>query len=433
MGKYIVIILCFFSWHYHAVAQLRLDINQGNVEAISIAIPTITGNNQEAKEYGFNLSDIVENNLISSGLFRLVRRDSYLQESAEVDISPKFQDWRIINSQFLLLATTEVKGDVITIKSRLWDVFKQKQVLGKLYSTKISNWRRIGHKLADDIYSRLTGEGKYFESRIVYISESGPKDKRIKRLAIMDQDGANHRYLTDGSYLVLTPRFSPTEQKITFLSYIRGKPQVFLFNLETGENTRLGAFNNMTFAPRFSPDGKKIVMSYEQGGNSEVFLMDLRNLNTKRLTNHSSIDTSPSMSPDENHIVFNSDRGGSPQLYTMTKNGESTKRISFGKGRYSTPVWSPRGDLIAFTKQHSGQFYIGVMEPDGANERVLSQGYLVEAPSWSPNGRVLIFFKKSEKGGKTELYSVDLTGNYLKKIVTPQEASDPSWSPLLVN
>ena len=308
-------------------------------------------------------------------------------------------------------------------------------MVGLAYITVTNNWRQVSHIIADAVYKRITGEDGYFNTRIVYISESGPSNRRIKRLAIMDQDGENHKFLTQGDSLVLTPRFSPTLQEITYLSFYGDLPRVYIFNIETGRQEMLGDFPGMTFAPRFSPDGNTVIMSMAKDGNTEIYTMDLRTRAVKRLTRHSAIDTSPYISPDGKKIVFNSDRSGGQQLYVMNADGSSVRRISFGKGRYATPVWSPRGDLIAFTKISGGRFFIGVRAPDGSGERLLADGFLVEAPTWSPNGRVLMFFRETplaNKGGKrTRLFSIDLTGQNERQIVTPMDASDPAWSPLL--
>jgi TolB protein len=306
---------------------------------------------------------------------------------------------------------------------------------GFAYRTPRNNWRRVAHIIADAIYKRITGEEGYFDSRIVYVAETGPHTMRIKRLAIMDQDGANHKYLTDGSALVLTPRFSPTRQEITYLSYFNDTPRVYLFDINTGRQEMLGAFKGMTFAPRFSPDGNSVIMSYAKDGDSDIWIMDLRTRRARQVTRDPAIDTSPSFSPDGRQITFNSDRGGTQQLYVMDADGRNVRRISFGQGRYATPVWSPRGDLIAFTKFYGGRFFTGVMRPDGTGERLLTESFLDEAPTWSPNGRVLIFFRQTRTtssggGGVTRIYSVDLTGYNLRQVKTPTDASDPAWSPL---
>ena len=350
---------------------------------------------------------------------------------------PRFGDWRVISAQALVQGRTELVPDGrLRVEFRLWDVYAETQMVGLAYFTIPDNWRRVAHIISDAIYKRITGETGYFDTRIVYIAESGPADKRKKRLAIMDQDGANHRFLTDGSSLVLTPRFSPELQEITYLSYFGNLPRVYIFNIDTGRQEILGDFPGMTFAPRFSPDGKIVVISMAKGGNSDIYTMDLRTRKVSQLTFHSAIDTSGSFSPDGEKIVFNSDRGGTQQIYVMTENGKSVRRISYGKGRYATPVWSPRGDLIAFTKMHKGRFFVGVMRPDGSGERLLYEDFLVESPTWSPNGRVLMFFRQSKstpdgKGGGSRLFSVDLTGHNLREIITPMDASDPAWSPLI--
>ncbi|MCW9046213.1 MAG: Tol-Pal system beta propeller repeat protein TolB, partial [Alphaproteobacteria bacterium] len=323
----------------------------------------------------------------------------------------------------------------LRVEFRLWDVFAEQQMVGLAYYTVPENWRRISHIIADAIYKRITGETGYFDTRIVYISETGSPINRIKRLAIMDQDGANHRFLTDGSNLVLTPRFSPTLQEITYMSYFNDTPRVYIFNIDSGRQELLGDFPGMTFAPRFAPDGNSVIMSMAKDGNSEIYAMDLRTRRVKRLTKHSAIDTSPSYSPDGKFVTFNSDRGGTQQIYVMRSDGSGVKRISFGKGRYATPVWSPRGDLIAFTKFTGGVFSIGVMRPDGSGERILSNGFLVESPTWAPNGRVITFFRETPVGKKgdvrSKLYTIDLTGYNERQIKTPVGASDPAWSPLI--
>jgi TolB protein len=321
----------------------------------------------------------------------------------------------------------------LRIEFRLWDVFGETQLTGSALSTRPGNWRRIAHIIADAIYKRITGEDGYFDTRVVYVAEHGPKNRRIKRLAIMDQDGANHRFLTGGNQLVLTPRFSPTEQAITYLAFVNGIPRVYLYNIDTQQREMIGTFRGMTFSPRFSPDGNRVIMSMAQDGNSEIYTMDLRTRRVRRLTNHPSIDTSPSYSPNGERVVFNSDRGGSQQIYVMDSTGGKVRRISFGSGRYATPVWSPRSDMIAFTKMRAGTFSIGVMRPDGSGERLLADGFLVEGPTWSPNGRVIMFFRQARGRGKgasePRLYSIDLTGYNEREIPTPIAASDPAWSP----
>lgn len=419
-----------------AGAEVRVDIKRGNVEPLPVAVTAFSGITSAEGKIGADMSNVISNNLGRSGLFRPLDRRSFIQNAASLLVRPRFSDWRVINAQALIQGNIKVQPDGrMRVEFRLWDVFAEAQMTGLAYFTEPQNWRRVAHIISDAIYKRITGEDGYFDTRIVFVSESGRKDRRVKRLAIMDQDGDGFRFLTDGTALVLTPRFSPTTQEITYLSYFNDKPRVYLFDIETGREEVLGTFKGMTFAPRFSPDGKAILLSYAQEGNSDVWRMDLRTRNVEQLTKHPAIDTSPSGSPDGDFIAFNSDRGGSPQLYVMDSNGGNVRRISFGKGRYATPVWSPRGDLIAFTKQLGGKFHIGVMRPDGSGERLLSESFLDEAPTWAPNGRVLMFFRETPsdsegKGGSSRLFSVDLTGYNLKEVVTNGDASDPAWSPL---
>ena len=410
-----------------ARAELRIDITSGTVKPLPIAVTDLFGS-----EVGPQISSVIASDLESSGLFAPIDKGAFIQTSQSLQAVPRFGDWRVINAQALVTGNVQTQADGrLRVEFRLWDVLAEQQMAGLALTAPSGNWRRIAHRIADAIYSRLTGEDGYFDSRIVYIAESGPETKRVKRLAIMDQDGWNHKFLTNGQDLVLTPRFSPSTQEITYLSFTGNRPRVHLLNLETGQQEVLGDFPGMTFAPRFSPDGNRVVMSLAKDGNTEIYAMDLRTRRVSRLTNDPAIDTSPCYSPDASRIVFNSDRGGSQQIYVMNADGSNVQRISHGEGKYGTPVWSPRGDLIAFTRISGGTFYIGVMHPDGSGERMLSQGYLVEGPTWAPNGRVLSFFREDSGGGPTRLYTIDLTGYNERMLKTPQDASDPAWSPLI--
>ncbi len=417
-----------------ARAELRIDINRFTTEPIPIAIPNFAGGTPEASKMGSDLVEVISNDLTRSGLFRIIDPASFVQDAASLQQQPRFGDWRVLNSQALVVGKVEPLGDgQLKVEFRLWDVFSEQQMTGLSYKTAPQNWRRIAHIIADAIYKRITGEDGYFDTRIVYVSETGPGTARVKRLAIMDQDGENHRFLTDGRALVLTPRFSPTAQEITYMAFYNNKPRVYLFNIDTGRQEMLGDFPNMTFAPRFAPDGNRVIFSLANEGNSDIYVMDLRTRRSSRLTNSASINTAPSFAPDGKRVVFESDRGGSQQIYTMDADGGNVQRISFGAGNYGTPVWSPRGDWIAFTKQHQGQFYIGVIRPDGSGERLLTQAYHVEGPTWAPNGRVLMYFKEtsSSTGRQSHMYSIDLTGYNERQIPAPLDASDPAWSPLI--
>jgi TolB protein len=419
-------------------SQVRIDITKGQVQPMPIAVSPFFGAQPQESRIGQDVTTVIASNLERSGLFKPIDSKAYIQTPAALKSQPpRFPDWRAINAQVLIHGNSELMPDGrMRTEFRLWDVFGESQMEGRVYTTAQQNWRRVAHIISDAIYKRITGEDGYFDTRVVYIAESGPLQRRVKRLGIMDQDGANNRFLTDGRSLVLTPRFSPTAQEITYLSYVNNKPRVYLYNIDTGQQEVLGDFPGMTFAPRFSPDGNRVIMSMAQEGNTEIYLMDLRTRRVQRLTNHPAIDTSPCYSPDGRQIVFNSDRGGTQQLYVMESDGANVRRISFGTGRYATPVWSPRGDLIAFTKFSESEFFIGVIRPDGSGERLLTKGFLVEAPTWAPNGRVLMYFKQNPsdqrgQGTNSRLYSIDLTGYNEREIITPTEASDPAWSPLI--
>ncbi|MEM9332458.1 MAG: Tol-Pal system beta propeller repeat protein TolB, partial [Pseudomonadota bacterium] len=363
--KLLTALLAFFSMFLLASvshARVEIDITKGNVEPLPIAIMDFQGD-QVARD----IVSVIDADLRNSGLFRPIDKNAFIQTNLDPNSTPRFEDWKQINAQALVNGLiTKLPNGKLRAEFRLWDVFAGDQLEGQRFDIEPKLWRRLAHIIADRIYTALTGESGYFDTRVVFVDESGPKDRRVKRLAIMDQDGANVRTLTSGNDLVLTPRFSPTRQEITYMSFDGGQPRVYLLQIETGQREIVGNFPGMTFSPRFSPDGQKVVMSLQQGGNANLYSMDLRSRNTTRLTSSPAIDTAPSFSPDGSQIVFESDRGGRQQLYVMAAGGGEAKRISFGTGRYSTPVWSPRGDLVAFTKQTGGQFLIGVMRPDGS-------------------------------------------------------------------
>ncbi len=426
-----------------ANSLITVDITRGNLDPLPIAVSPlhvdIASQDLEEikiKELGEKVSEIIEKNFKSTGLFNPLKKDAFVQKPDIAHLKPRFEDLRLIKAQALVTGKLLVKDGKLKVEFRLWDLTASKEMIALAFTTTPENWRRVAHIISDKIYERLTGEDGYFDTRIIYVSESGPKDKRIKKLAIMDQDGANTKYLTLGNELVLTPRFNPANQLVTYLSYFRNLPRVYLLDIETGVQEVVGNFPGMTFAPRFSPDGKKIIMSFAQDGNSDIYTMDIESRKVERITEHSSIDTSPSFSPDGKYICFNSDRSGLQQIYVMKSDGSNVKRITFGSGLYGTPVWSPRGDLIAFTKVRKGRFYIGVMRPDGTGERLLTENFYQEAPSWSPNGRVLVFYRETKSGPKGEgftakLWSIDITGYNERKMTTETDASDPSWSSLL--
>ena len=422
----VALVFAGFAVAPEARAQIEVNVNQGAVAPLPIAVPNFSG------QRGADISKVISDNLERSGLFAPIPPARFTETNLDPAIIPRFDSWKQVGAQALVIgkATVETDGR-LTVDYALWDIFTQKPLTDPIRITATpENWRRVAHKISDAIYERLTGEKGYFDTRVVFIAESGGRVGRTKRLAIMDQDGANPSYLTDGSYIVMTPRFSSTSQEITYMALRPSGASIYLFNIETGRQESLGNYSGMVFAPRFSPDGRRVAFSVSRSGNSDIYVMDLRSRASSRITTDPSIDTSPSFSPDGSQIVFNSDRGGAPQLYVMNTDGSNVRRISFGGGRYTTPVWSPRGDYIAFTKQTGNEFHIGVMRADGSEERLLTTSFLDEGPTWAPNGRVLMFFREANGGGP-RLWTVDVTGRILRPAPYAGSGSDPAWSPLL--
>jgi TolB protein len=413
-------------------AQPRLQVEPGGIQVIPIAVTNFVAGSPADGELSAGVSQVITNNLKRSGLFAPIDPAAFIERTTNVDNLPQFQNWKTINAQALVVGRVTRQSDGrMKTEFRLWDVASGQPLGGQQYVTSPEYWRRIAHIISDKIYEQMIGDKGYFDSRVVFVDETGPKERRVKRLAIMDQDGANVHYLTKGSDLVLTPRFSPSTQEITYMEFGQGDPRVYLYNIETGQREIVGNFPGMSFSPRFSPDGQRIIMSLQQGGNSNLFVMDLRSKSTTRLTDTPAIDTSPSYAPDGARICFESDRGGKPQIYVMAAQGGPAQRISFGEGSYSTPVWSPRGDYIAFTKQGGGEFAIGIMKVDGSGERILTSGFHNEGPTFAPNGRVLMFFRDPPGNGGPSLFTIDVSGRNELKVPTPGFASDPAWSPLL--
>jgi TolB protein len=412
-----------------ARAELVIDVRRGTFQPMPIAIADFAGEG----DLGQRLAGLISNNLKRSGYFTLIDKSRFPERQPAFEGLPQFEAWKAIGAQALVTGRVSRDGSGrLKTEFRLWDVFAGQQITGQQFFTDPAVWRRVGHIISDGVYTKVTGVGGFFDTRIVFVDESGPKENRRKRLAIMDQDGANLRYLTPGDNLVVTPRYSPASQDIAFMSQHLGQqPRVQVINLETGTRQVVGNFPDMTSSPRFSPDGQRIVMSLQQGGNANIYVMDLSSRTTTRITNTNAIDTSPSFSPDGTQIAFESDRGGQQQIYVMGADGSNPRRISFGEGSYSQPAWSPRGDYIAFTKRKAGGFAIGIMKPDGSGERILTEGFHNESPTWAPNGQYIMFFRDpgGQAGGK--LYMVDITGRVEQPVPTPSFASDPTWSPLL--
>ena len=422
------------SASYAQSGPLRIEITDGVIEPLPFAVPDFVAENGEAGEYAANISRVIASDLAGTGLFREISADAFISSVSSFDAAIAYPDWKAINAQALITGAVSASGDRIVVKFRLYDVFSG-QPLGEglQFAGTPSSWRRMAHKVADAAYSRITGEGGYFDSRVVFVSESGPKNNRAKRLGVMDYDGAGLQYLTDSSSIVLAPRFSPNGDRVLFTSYSSGFPEIYVMDIGSLQTRNLGQVpGTMTFAPRFAPNGRTVVFSLEQGGNTDIYTVDTESGQLNQLTNAPSIETAPSFSPDGSQIVFESDRSGTQQLYIMAAGGGEPQRLSNGAGRYGTPVWSPRGDLIAFTKQNEGRFHIGVMRTDGSEERLLTASFLDEGPTWAPNGRVLMFTRQGAGAeGQPALYSVDVSGRNLRQVTTEGPASDPAWSPLL--
>ena len=425
---------CLFAAPLSAqTGPLRIQIDEGVIEPLPFAVPDFVPANAAAAQVARDLARVIAADLAGTGLFREVPNTAYISQVSDFAAPVNYADWKAINAQALITGSVSAAGDQLTGQFRVYDVFSDAELgNGLQFTGSTAGWRRMAHKVADAVYSRITGEGGYFDSRVVFVSETGPKDQRLKRLAIMDYDGANLQYLTDSSALVLAPRFSPTGDRVLYTSYESGAPRIYVLDVGRVERRVLESQEGtMSFAPRFAPDGQTVVFSITQGGNTDLYAMGIANGQLSRLTNAPSIETAPSYSPDGSRIVFESDRSGTQQLYVMPAGGGEATRISFGPGRYGTPVWSPRGDMIAFTKQNQGRFHIGVMRTDGSEERLLTASFLDEGPTWAPNGRVIMFARETQGAqGRSSLWSVDITGRNLKPVRTPDGASDPAWSPL---
>jgi TolB protein len=429
-----LLVLFTLCWLMPAAQALDVNVSGGKINPMPIAIAPFMASGG-AEDTAATISGVIANDLTHSGYFNALPPNSFIEQISDFNATPRFADWRQIMAKALVTGQTYAdSGGRVRVEFKLFDVNSGQLLAGQQFTASKANVRRVAHRIADMVYKALLGIDGYFDTRIVYVSESGPKDNRAKKLAIMDQDGFNPRVLLDTGEIILTPRFSPSSQEITFMAIGKDEPRVYIYNVDTRQREIVGSFPNMSFAPRFSPDGQRVIMSLQSddGQNANVFEMDLRSRQMRQLTNEASINTAPSYAPDGGRITFESDRSGSQQVYVMNADGSGQKRISFGKGRYSTPVWSPDGQYIAFTKQAEGRFAIGVMKPDGSGERILTEGYHNEGPTWAPNGRVLMFFRDSQgDGGGPQLWSVDITGYNEQQVQTDGFASDPSWSPRL--
>ncbi|ETX15162.1 translocation protein TolB [Roseivivax halodurans JCM 10272] len=427
-------LLALTAWPASAQdGPLRIDITEGVIEPVPVALPQFIAETAGAEEMARQVTQVIAEDLTGTGLFRRIPQEAFISSVSSFSSPVQYADWKAINAQALVTGAISVEGGRVVAKFRLYDVFAGTEMgEGMQFAATDSGWRRLAHKVADQVYSRITGEAGYFDSRVVFVSESGPKDERAKRIAVMDYDGANVQYLTDSGAIVLAPRFSPDGNRVIYTSYQTGSPRIHMLNVGDVQSRVLPAQSGqMSFSPRFTPNGQSLLYSATTGSNTDIYRMDISSGSTSAITSGPAIETAPSFSPDGSRIVFESDRSGTQQLYVMPANGGEPQRISFGPGRYGTPVWSPRGDLIAFTKQNAGRFHIGVMRIDGSEERLLTASFLDESPTWAPNGRVLMFARETQGAqGTSSLYSVDISGRNLKRVPTPDGASDPSWGPL---
>ncbi len=423
-----VVVSLLLGLPQHVHAALDIKITRGHINPLPIALPKIVVDEDgKGSEEAAEIFDIIQTDLKNCGLFQIIPDSGHIQDPISLLTKPRYSEWRLIKADHVVSSRLIKDGSKYRVEFRIFDTVREVQIEGRALTAKKEELRRMAHKIADAIYERLIGDKGYFDTQIVYVSRQEKGNKRSERLAIMDYDGANHAYMTDGKNLVLSPRFSPDQQFITYMDFAKNKPRVYIYNRDTRRTTLVGNFPGMTFAPRFSHDGKRMIMSFSNQGNTSLFEMNLETLKIKRMTFDPVIDTSPCYSPDDEHIVFESDRSGQTQLYVMESRGSSAKRISFGSGSYRTPAWSPRGDMIAFTKIWKGEFYIGIMRTDGSGERLITKGYLVEGPTWSPNGRVLMY-TRDDRRGQPQLYSIDITGFNERRVPTPQMALQACWS-----
>tara|TARA_E500000178_G_scaffold232537_1_gene229027 strand:+ start:531 stop:1856 length:1326 start_codon:yes stop_codon:yes gene_type:complete len=433
---FILIFLSLFTFNKFSLLNgVEIDVTEGKIEPLPIAITKFNYENINIEDYSSKIFTIISNNLGNTGLFKILSNQSFLQTENEVFFQPLFSDWRLIDANFLVGGKIELENNILKVNLKLWDVYQEKLVINKNISgVSVADWRILSHIISNLIYQKITGEKGYFDTKLVYVAEEGTDEKKIKKLAIMDYDGENHEILSDGKELVLTPRFSPNGKNIVFLKYKNNKASVYIMNIKSRDTKILGDFTGMSFAPRFAPNGNKIIFSLTDRGKSNIFLQNLEDDQKFQITNNKYINTSPYFSPDGKSIVFSSDRAGKQNLYikNIEKKSSRAERITYGNGNYATPVWSPRGDYIAFTKSYRKKFFIGLIKSNGTGERLISEGYLTDGPSWSPNGRTLVFFKTIKNRNnqyKTKLFTIDITGNLEKELVTPYQASDPDWGP----
>ncbi|VWX46896.1 Tol-Pal system beta propeller repeat protein TolB [Novosphingobium sp. 9U] len=393
-------------------------------------VPTQTNAGSTA-QLGQAISQVIASDLKNNGLFKPTGPAGLPQPTLPQVQMPDYPSWSGRGADMLVQGYVKAGADgQLTVGCYLYDISLTRQLIKGGWQFAASDWRRAAHKCSDLIYSRLSGESPFFDSKIAYIAETGPKGHRMKRLAIMDSDGANHRYLTSGQAMALTPRYSPDYSKILYLSYLNGQPSIYSYDLATDRQTLIARTGNPTLAPRWSPDGKWVLYSMAKGGTTDIYRISSAGGGTpQKLTNGPGINIGGSYSPDGSKIVYESDQSGSQQVYVMNADGSGQRRISFFGGRAATPEWSPRGDQIAFT-HIAGDLRVAVMNPNGGGMRHLTNSWQDEAPTWSPNGRIIQFFRTAKGTGQASIWQVDLTGRNERRLPTPVGASDPAWGPI---
>lgn len=419
-----------------ASKEIELTITGTGARQVPVAVVDFVGQTSQEQDMGMEIARIVRSNLSRAGLLRTIDPKMHPQDSRAALLNMQYPQWQLAGSDNVITGRIKVSQyGRLNVEFFLNDTVRRNQLMALSFSTMANNWRRVGHVISDEVMKRLTGEDGAFDTRIVYVAESGPKTRRTKQLAIMDQDGGNHRILTGNDLLVTTPRFSPASQEITYVALQGNTWRVFIYNLETGQQEVISDFQGTPTAPRFSPKGDRMVLSISFNGNTDLYEVDLTTRRRTRLTNSQGIDTAASYGPGGRRLVFESDRGGSQQLYIKALDTGEVRRISRGQGSYATPVWSPTGEWIAFTKRQGEDFHIGIMRPDGTDERLLTSGFVAESPTWAPNGRLLAYYKQepTQQGDsvQTALYAVDLFTYQERLVMTPNDASDPAWSPRL--
>lgn len=435
--KILGLVLAVVCFCLPAYAELKVDIVAGAVEPISVAVQKFEVGSHASTRDAAMLRDVVDNDLKSTGLFRIVNRNA-LPEFVKMGDMPDFKLWSAVRAQVLVQAKlTRQVDDMYRLEFYVWDVQGGEQIEAQSLVASKKSMRRLAHIMADAIYERLTGEVGYFDTQIVFITETGPMGERVKRMAIMDQDGYNMRYLSDDKTFVMSPSFSPNMHTVVFLSYRDEDPMIWTLDLETGEQRRLGQFGGMNFAPQFSPDGRRIALSLVKRGVTHIYEYDIENKTLRQLTSGGTINTSPSYSPDGKKMAYNSNRSGSQQIHVLDLESGQQERITFGAGRYATPAWSPDGRFIAFTKIADDTFYIGIMSPTGRNEKILAGGWFMEAPSWAPGSRRLVYYETEKDDDDIERHShirtVDIMGQNIYEIKLPDgvHGMEPTWSPRL--